>query len=112
MKKKVFITGIDSFTGVHLSTYLEKFDYEVCGSSYTHRTNKNSYLCDISDKNQIKKILKKVKPDFVIHLAGISMTNLKNRENYYNINTLGAINILDSLIELKQSPKKIIFNAT
>jgi len=102
--KKVFIIGIDSFTGVHLSSYLEECGYEIFGSSY----NKNNYSCDISNKKQIKKIFKKIKPDFIIHLAGISMTNLQNRENYYNINTLGAINILDSLIELNQTPKKII----
>jgi GDP-6-deoxy-D-talose 4-dehydrogenase len=30
---RVLITGIDSFTGVHLSKYLEKAGYDIYGTS-------------------------------------------------------------------------------
>lgn len=38
---RVLITGIDSFTGVHLSKYLEKAGYDIYGTSLTKSDTKN-----------------------------------------------------------------------
>lgn len=105
--KKVLITGIDSFTGVHLSSYLENSGYDVYGTSLSKNAEKK-YKCDITSKEDILKVLEIVKPDFFIHLSGISFTAHGNNEDFYKVNTIGTINILDAFVELNLNPEKII----
>ena len=107
VSKKVLITGIDSFTGIHLSRYLEKNNYDVYGSSFFNESDK-IYQCDITKKEDLLRVLKKVNPDFIIHLAGISFTAHTKNEDFYKINTIGSINILDAIVELDINPTKII----
>lgn len=105
--KKVLITGIDSFTGVHLSSYLEKSGYDVYGTSLS-KSDLKKYKCDITLKSDIIDVLDKVKPDYLIHLSGISFAAHGNNEDFYKINTIGTTNILDAFLELGQIPQKII----
>jgi len=105
--KKVLITGIDSFTGKHLSSYLKKRGYDVYGTSLFDKADK-VYSCDITKKSDIHNVLKIVKPDYLIHLSGISYAAHKNYEEFYRVNTIGAINLLEAFVELKRKPKKIV----
>lgn len=105
--KKVLITGIDSFTGVHLSSYLEKLGYDVYGTSLFQSGDKK-HQCDITKKNDLLIVLNNIKPDFIIHLSGISFAAFDNSEEFYRVNTVGTTNILDSLIELELNPAKVI----
>jgi len=105
--KKVLITGIDSFTGVHLSKYLENKGYEVYGTSLFESEEKK-YKCDITSKDEIRDVIQKVQPDYFIHLSGISFAAHGNNEEFYRVNTIGTTNILDVFIELNMKPLKII----
>ncbi len=106
-KKSILITGIDSFTGKHLSVYLKNLGYDIYGTSYITE-KKDIYQCDIRKKEEILSILEKVKPNFIIHMAGISFPAHGNNQDFYEINTIGAINLLDALVELNLTPKKVI----
>lgn len=105
--KRVLITGIDSFTGSHLGGYLEDLGYDVYGTSYLKNEEK-TYRCDIRKKEDIKSVLQQVEPSFLIHLAGISFPAHGDNQDFYEINTIGAINILDALIESDLNPQKVI----
>lgn len=105
--KKVLITGIDSFTGKHLSLYLENLGYNVYGTSRS-KSSAKTYKCDICKKEDILKIISDVKPDYFIHLSGISFAAHGNDEDFYKVNTIGTINILDAFVELEQKPSKVI----
>jgi len=107
MMKKVLITGIDSFTGKHLCKHLSSSGYDVYGTSLLSKGEK-IYICDITKKSDIVNILKKLEPDFLIHLSGISFAAHGNNEDFYKVNTIGSLNILDAFIELKLKPMKII----
>ena len=105
--KRVLIFGIDGFTGNHLSAYLQNAGYDVYGTSYSGTSGK-TFKVDITYKADIDTVLKEVVPDFIIVLSGISFPAHGHNEDFYAINTIGAINILDVLIHLNQNPKKII----
>jgi len=107
VSKKVLITGIDSFTGVHLSSYLQAEGYDVYGTSLLNTSDKQ-YQCDITNKEDIKRVLIASTPDYIIHLSGISFTAHGNSEDFYRVNTIGTLNILDALVELNINPSKII----
>lgn len=104
---KVLITGIDSFTGKHLSTYLELSGYEVYGTSL-FAEDKKIYQCDLTKKDDVVKLFEQLQPDFIIHLAGITFTQHENDEDFYRVNTIGTMNILDALLEFQIKPEKVI----
>lgn len=102
--KKVLITGINSFTGKHLEKYLQKQDFEVVGTT--------SKTCDITNKQDIIKALNKFKPNFIIHLAGISFAAHANNEDFYKINTIGTTNLLDAVLQINLKIEKIILSSS
>jgi len=109
VSKRVLIIGIESFTGKHLSKFLVQNGFDVCGTSLHNVSIDTIYPCDISDKKSIKKIIEKIKPNYIINLAGISFVGNSNRELFYKINVLAVENILDSCLEIENyKPKKII----
>ena len=105
--KKVLITGIDSFTGIHLSRYLKECGYDVYGTSL-FKSDDKIYKCDITNKEDIIKILLSIKVDYLIHLSGISFVGHEKNDDFYKVNTIGTINILDSFLDLGLCPQKII----
>jgi len=107
LSKKVLITGIDSFTGIHLSKYLQMARYDVYGTSYLNESEK-TYKCDITKKEDIKTVLKAVNPDYIIHLSGISYAAFEDSTEFYKVNTIGTINILDAILEMNLNPSKIL----
>ncbi len=109
--KKVLITGIEGFTGKHLSPYLKKNGYDVYGTSLRYSDDK-IYKCDITDEENILHVLKLVKPDFIIHLAGISFVADEDIINVYKINTIGSLNLLSSVDKLGLNPTKILLSSS
>jgi GDP-6-deoxy-D-talose 4-dehydrogenase len=107
MNKKILITGIDSFTGQHLSLYLEHHGYEVYGTSLSKKSHK-VYICDITIKEDIARVINDLKPDYLIHLAGITFVAHKDNNEFYRVNSIGSINILKAFIQARLNPKKII----
>lgn len=102
--KKVLITGINSFTGKHLEKYLKEKNFEVVGTT--------SKTCDITNKEDIVNVLNKFKPNFIIHLAGISFPAHKNNEDFYKINTIGTTNLLDAILQTNLKVEKIILSSS
>tara|TARA_B100000787_G_C16134123_1_gene268818 strand:+ start:140 stop:1021 length:882 start_codon:yes stop_codon:yes gene_type:complete len=107
MKKKVLITGIDSFTGNYLSIFLNNSNFDVYGTSLTGG-NEKVYKCDLTQKEKIINIIKDLKPEYIINLAGISFVDHNNSSDFYRVNSIGAINILEACIAVKHRPNKII----
>lgn len=106
--KKVLITGIDGFTGVYLEDLLTKAGYDVYGLVYPKSFRKTHLVCNIAVLQDVVTVFKSVKPDYVIHLAGISFVPHSNVKQMYDINFFGSLNILDALLETGASPDKII----
>ena len=70
--KKVFITGINGFTGLNLSKYFADKDYEVFGlGNYEESENPNIFVCNLLEKDKLYAIIKEIQPNIVIHLAPI-----------------------------------------
>ena len=116
MKKKILITGGCGYIGSSLGNYFSD-KYEVITLDKRKKNiflNKKikHYICNLLDQNKLKKILTKIKPDAVVHLAGQSTIDLvdKKKNEYYKNNVL-ATNILVKIIKKLEIPK-FIFSST
>ena len=109
--KKIIITGHTGFKGSWLTAWLVKMGAKVTGLSLSINTTPSHFLslnlkkkidhnlCDIRNKEKIKHIIKKKKPDFIFHLAAqaIVTESYKNPRLTFETNTLATLNILESL---------------
>jgi len=106
--KKVLITGIDGFTGVYLEEILISAGYDVYGMVYPKSTRMAHLVCNIANLHEVVSVCNSVRPDYVIHLAGISYVPHSDARQMYEINLFGSLNILDALLESGISPDKIV----
>lgn len=82
-KNKVLITGSNGLLGQNLVNLFVANNFEVIATSKGSNRNPNTtnydYLnANITNYDKVYKIIKKVKPDFIIHTA--AMTNVDNCE--------------------------------
>lgn len=107
-KGKVFITGIEGFTGKHLKSYLKDLGYDVYGSVLSLSSFEKHFTCDILKVDSLFEVLNDVKPDYIIHLAAISFVATQNQQQIYNVNVFGTLNLLEATQRLSYKPKKIL----
>ncbi|VAW71396.1 CDP-glucose 4,6-dehydratase [hydrothermal vent metagenome] len=113
---KVLVTGHTGFKGSWLSLWLNNLGAEVSGISVDIPSEPShfqtallseqidDYRLDLRDSAGLKKLVDRLQPDFVFHLAAQALV----RPSYINpletisTNTLGTANILDALRVLKK----------
>ena len=119
--KKVLITGHTGFKGTWLSKMLKTMGAKVVGYALAPPTTPSlfqicdmeneiiSYIGDIRDFNNLKKVFDKEKPEIVFHLAAqpIVRESYKNPIYTYETNVMGTVNILEC-IRLTDTVKSFI----
>ena len=110
--KKILVTGHTGFKGFWLSLILKKMGADVYGLSLKPLNNQKSHFRDINGGDLIKSfymdiknlenvnyVIKEIKPDLVFHLAAqaIVSESFSNPINTFYTNTLGSINLLESI---------------
>ncbi len=107
--KKVLVIGADSFTGRHLSPYLQMNGYDVYGTGLKNTHDSTDFIdLDILDNDAIRKVLKAIKPSYIINLAAASFVGENNKELFYQLNVIGTENILNAIKNCGLKPKKVI----
>lgn len=124
-KKKILITGHTGFKGSWLSLVLYLFGSSVYGISLKpyrkidlfnyikNKVFKRSYICDLSNFDQSKKIIRNINPDIVFHFASQSLVKnaYDNPYNTFQNNFNITLNILEILKNIK-TIKLILISTT
>jgi len=108
--QKILITGADGYIGSCLFQFL-KNKFKIVGLDKEKSENKKILQCNILNSKKLDLILKKEKPDLIIHLAAQSLVDETiNKKKYYNNNVLATNSLLSVMKE--NDIKKIIFSST
>ncbi|MFS0596452.1 NAD-dependent epimerase/dehydratase family protein [Peribacillus frigoritolerans] len=71
---KLLITGASGFTGQHACNHFVNAGFAVTAVTKRNFVNGQvqAELCDLTNKESVGKLIKKVKPEYLLHLAGQS----------------------------------------
>jgi len=123
--KKIIITGHTGFKGSWLSLWLKILGAKVIGLSLDAPSNPSHFNAiklkskiihkkiDIRNLKHLKKTFTKYQPDFVFHLAAQSLVKKSYSQPLYTweTNTIGTLNILESLKNLKKKCVAILITS-
>ncbi len=115
---KALITGITGFAGSHLADYLlaHQPDVEIFGiRRWRSRTENIAHIppdslhlveTDLSDYNSVHRMLDRVRPDFIFHLAAQSFvpTSWNAPAATLEVNVIGQTNLFEAALALKLDP--------
>ncbi|MEO0082866.1 MAG: GDP-mannose 4,6-dehydratase [candidate division WOR-3 bacterium] len=125
----ILIIGIEGFVGRYLAQHLYSLNYKISGIYYqpfqeigytienankTCEKNKyRLYQCDIRNFEQLFKIINKVSPDAIFHLAAQSSVSVGEAKpiETFEINVLGFLNVLESIRQTKIYPRVIYISS-
>jgi nucleoside-diphosphate-sugar epimerase len=94
---KILVTGLDGFTGRYLQTELAAHGFEVAGLE-----------SDLTDAPALDAEMKRLRPDGVVHLAGIAFVGHGEPNDFYRVNLMGTRNLLAALAECGRRPDCVL----
>ncbi|CAB3630913.1 CDP-glucose 4,6-dehydratase [Achromobacter pestifer] len=110
--KRVLLTGHTGFKGGWLALWLHKLGAQVTGVALPPATDRpslfqaaaiagvaDSHFCDIRDAQALAAIVRRARPEIVLHLAAQPLVRASYREPLltFETNVMGTANLLDGL---------------
>tara|TARA_Y100001970_G_scaffold279608_1_gene387251 strand:- start:4588 stop:5568 length:981 start_codon:yes stop_codon:yes gene_type:complete len=116
MIKKILITGCSGYIGSCLLNFLSprKHIYGLdkkIPSKWIKIKKKNFYKCNLLDKKKLIRVIRKIDPDLIVHLAAKSTVNEKIKNIDYIKNNVSATkNLISTMKNLNIT--KIVYSST
>jgi nucleoside-diphosphate-sugar epimerase len=108
-KLKALVTGATGFVGSNLLRVLVSNNHDI---HVTIRKDSNIWrisdiidqvemeYCDLTDRDRVNRIVKKIKPQWIFHLATYgAIPSQKKRLRIMNANFIGTVNLMDACAE-------------
>ena len=115
-KKRVLITGASGFIGQFvLKEMLKNEDIDFLAIDTRKIPNVNiekQELVSLLDKDKLMEIIKKYKPNIIVHLAAIALVTHDNVGEIYNVNVQGTENLLEVAQEYCDKGTRVILAST
>ena len=124
-KKKVVITGHTGFKGSWLTLWLQSYGANIYGISNGYPSNPSNFkilklgnkinhnIMDLRNLPKLKKMINKIKPDYIFHLAAQSLVkeSFENPITTFTSNSIGTCNVLESIRHLKNKCVVVIITS-
>lgn len=94
---RILLTGADGFTGRPFAAHAAAAGHEVV-----------SLRADLTDAEALNREVAEVKPEAVVHLAGIAFVAHAHDEAFYAVNVVGTTNLLGALVRLDSPPRMVL----
>ena len=103
------ITGLHGFTGRYLAAELRTSGYSILGIGQEEgQSDEQSFRCDLNDGEAVRRVLKDISPDVVVHLAAIAFAAHDDAEEIYRTNIVGTRNLLQALTQCPRPPRCVL----
>lgn len=98
-KGRVLVTGRYGFTGHYVANALSTAGWQVWGGCSHPSEDAGSFdrVADLTDATSVVKLIEEIRPDAVVHLAGIAFVAHGKADFFYCVNLLGTRNLLKVL---------------
>lgn len=106
--KRALITGIKGFTGRYVADELAAGGWEVWGLGTCADDDARYRQADLADRDRLGGIVAEVRPDAVVHLAGIAFPGYREADAFYTVNLLGTRNLLAALAASRHRPECVL----
>lgn len=109
-KPRALITGVNGFTGQYVAAELQAHGWDVMGlGSQPENGNVPGYYCaDLLDAASLRTVVAQVRPDAVVHLAGIAFVGHGDADAFYRVNLVGTRNLLAALAQAGHTPRCVL----
>ena len=97
----ILVTGSTGFTGPYLLKELKQ-----------RRHNVACLKSNLLNKSDIEDEVRKINPDHVLHLGGLSHLTSNHSRDLYEVNTVGSLNLLNALNNKCSNTKSIFLAST
>lgn len=104
----VLLTGANGFTGRYVRAELEAAGYKVVGAVVGAPKGSQEVGLDITSPDNCRRVMEKVRPNYLVHLAAISFVQHADADAFYRVNVIGTINLLQAMADAKISPRRVL----
>jgi nucleoside-diphosphate-sugar epimerase len=107
---RTLVTGANGFTGNWLTGNLLASGHavtETVAGQGTPETPSRRWL-DITSPEQCRRVIDEVRPDYIVHLAAISFIAHNDPLDFYRVNVLGTLNLLQACADVGHTPRKVL----
>jgi nucleoside-diphosphate-sugar epimerase len=107
--KRALVTGLRGFTGHYMARELSAAGYHVYGTVLPGEpTGPDIFAVDLLDRASIAAAIEQVRPDVVVHLAGIAFVAHNDADQMYRVNVVGTRNLLEALAAGSHKPTSVL----
>ncbi len=115
--KRALITGLAGFTGYYMAQELAAAGYRVFGTIMHGNSldlaamgvaEGDVFVLDLCDPAAVAAVVDTVRPDVVLHLAGIAFVAHANVDLIYSVNVVGSRNLLAALAASAHQPDAVL----
>ncbi|MBA3669044.1 MAG: NAD-dependent epimerase/dehydratase family protein [Sphingomonas sp.] len=110
---RTLVTGAAGFTGRYLTSLLAGQGHAVHGVVHFIPDEPIAdaaavHVADLADHKAISRVVDEVRPQHVVHLAGIAFVGHDDIEEMYRANVVGTRQLLEALALLEGPPKSVV----
>jgi GDP-6-deoxy-D-talose 4-dehydrogenase len=107
---RTLVTGASGFTGRYLVEKLLGRGHtviEAVGGRHEPETPTRLRL-DITSPDACRRAIEIARPDYIVHLAAISFVGHNDPLDFYRVNVIGTLNLLEACAAVGHTPRKLL----
>jgi nucleoside-diphosphate-sugar epimerase len=107
---RTLVTGASGFTGRYLVEKLLGRGHTVIETtaSRDEPETPTRLRLDITSPEGCRRVIETARPDYIVHLAAISFVGHSDPLDFYRVNVLGTLNLLEACDAVGHTPRKVL----
>lgn len=110
--KRVLITGLNGFTGRYVAAEMAAAGWEVFGIGDVPADIPGYFQVNLDDLPGLTEVIAEVRPQAVMHLAGVAFVGHGDADAFYRINLIGTRRLLQALVDCKLESLRCVLLAS